>query len=295
MPPRSRTATASPRRRWRRCCLAKTATSPGSAPCLWEGKCYLGWAPHRPQAPASAKCTRDTVSRTRPRVFSIWAGRSSQTMRCFLLAVFAACATQAFVLPSRPAAVVTRCSAVSVPAVSMTSLDKKKKAANNKAKSARAVTKRFKATATGKLLRRRPFRQHILTKKHPLRKQKLRKCAAHPCPTHPPRPQRRPSPTLHMLASRPQTARHAHAHVPHLILTLALTLAAASQATLNLAVPALAAATHPSAAHVQNAVPSPTAPPPPTSDALPLSHAALLGTLAGRARWTRASSPPCRS
>ena len=96
-------------------------------------------------------------------------------MRCFLLAVFAACATQAFVLPSRPAAVVTRCSAVSVPAVSMTSLDKKKKAANNKAKSARAVTKRFKATATGKLLRRRPFRQHILTKKHPLRKQKLRK------------------------------------------------------------------------------------------------------------------------
>ena len=38
-----------------------------------------------------------------------------------LLAVFAACATQAFVLPSRPAAVVTWCSAVSVPAVSMTS------------------------------------------------------------------------------------------------------------------------------------------------------------------------------
>ena len=123
------------------------------------------------------------------------AARSSQTMRCFLLAVFAACATQAFVLPSRPAAAVTRCSAVSVPAVSMTSLDKKKKAANNKAKSARAVTKRFKATATGKLLRRRPFRQHILTKKHPLRKQKLRKCAAHPCPTHSPRPRRRPSPT----------------------------------------------------------------------------------------------------
>ena len=106
--------------------------------------------------------------------------RSSQTMRCFLLAVFAACATQAFVLPSRPAAAVTRCSAVSVPAVSMTSLDKKKKAMNNKAKSSRSVTKRFKATATGKLLRRRPFRQHILTKKHPLRKQKLRKYAAHP-------------------------------------------------------------------------------------------------------------------
>jgi len=98
----------------------------------------------------------------------------SQTMRCFLLVVLA-CASQAFVLPSRPAAVVTRCSAVSVPAVSMNSIDKKKKAANQKAKSSRSVTKRFKATATGKLLRRRPFRQHILTKKHPLRKQKLRK------------------------------------------------------------------------------------------------------------------------
>ena len=98
-------------------------------------------------------------------------------MRCFLLAVFAACATQAFVLPSRPAAVVSRCSAVSAPAVSMTSLDKKKKAMNNKAKSSRSVTKRFKATATGKLLRRRPFRQHLLTKKHPLRKQKLRTSA----------------------------------------------------------------------------------------------------------------------
>ena len=86
-------------------------------------------------------------------------------MRCFLLAVFAACATQAFVLPSRPAAVVTRCSAVSVPAVSMNSLDKKKKAMNQKAKSSRSVTKRFKATATGKLLRRRPFRQHLLTRR----------------------------------------------------------------------------------------------------------------------------------
>ena len=98
-----------------------------------------------------------------------------------------------------------------------------------------------------------------------------------------------------MLASRLQTARHAHAHVPHLILPLAFTLAAAPQATLSLAVPALAAATHPCATRVQSAAPSPTARPPPTPDALPLSHAALLGTLAGRARWTRASSPPCRS
>ena len=59
---------------------------------------------------------------------------------------------------------------------------KKKKKVNNKAKTSRSVTKRFKATATGKLLRRRPFRQHLLTKKHPLRKQKLRKCATPPFP-----------------------------------------------------------------------------------------------------------------
>mmetsp|Transcript_13030 Transcript_13030/g.29607 ORF Transcript_13030/g.29607 Transcript_13030/m.29607 type:complete len:121 (+) Transcript_13030:32-394(+) len=93
---------------------------------------------------------------------------------CSLLVLALACAARAFVLPAQPPAAVARCSAVSTPAVSMTSLDKKAKAAKNKAKSSSAVTKRFKPTATGKLLRRRPFRQHILTKKHPLRKQKLR-------------------------------------------------------------------------------------------------------------------------
>jgi len=105
-----------------------------------------------------------------------------------LLVVVLACAAQAFVLPAQPPAAVARCSAVSAPLVSMTSIDKKAKAAKLKAKSSRSVTKRFKATATGKLLRRRPFRQHILTKKHPLRKQKLRLCVAaisHPAPSAP--------------------------------------------------------------------------------------------------------------
>merc|ERR1719310_2181579 len=90
-----------------------------------------------------------------------------------LLLVVLACGAHAFILPTaRPAAVV-RASA-DRPTVGMTSLDKKAKSATRKVKSSRAVTKRFKATSPGKLLRRKPFRQHILTKKHPLRKQKLR-------------------------------------------------------------------------------------------------------------------------
>ena len=87
---------------------------------------------------------------------------------------------QGFVLPAaRPLAAATACSAA--PMISMTSADKKEKAKHIKAKSVSAATKRFKATATGKLLRRRPFKQHILTKKHPLKKQSLRKCAAPDC------------------------------------------------------------------------------------------------------------------
>eukprot|EP00965_Chrysotila_dentata_P038164 1268263-Pleurochrysis_carterae.AAC.4 len=62
--------------------------------------------------------------------------------------------------------------------LSMTSINKKAKAAKNKAKSSSAVTKRFKATATGKLLRHKAFRAHILTKKHPQRKQRLRRTSA---------------------------------------------------------------------------------------------------------------------
>jgi large subunit ribosomal protein L35 len=44
-----------------------------------------------------------------------------------------------------------------------------------KMKTRKAVKKRFKVTATGKLLRGRPGRRHILTKKSSDRKRKLRK------------------------------------------------------------------------------------------------------------------------
>ena len=112
-----------------------------------------------------------------------------------VLCLLATCA-QAFVLPAAQPATVARSCSVSLPTVSMTSLDKKEKAKHIKAKSSRSVTKRFKATSTGKLLRRRPFKQHILTKKHPQRKQKLNRCAsaarrpeqAPPARSRPPQP-----------------------------------------------------------------------------------------------------------
>jgi len=91
--------------------------------------------------------------------------------KALLLCLLATC-TQAFVLPAAQPGAVARSCSVAMP-ISMTSLDKKEKAKHIKAKSSRAATKRFKATSTGKLLRRRPFKQHILTKKHPQRKQKL--------------------------------------------------------------------------------------------------------------------------
>ena len=59
--------------------------------------------------------------------------------------------------------------------VTMTSLAKKARAAVKKLKSSKSVSKRFKVTATGKLLRHRAFKSHILTKKHPLRKQRMRR------------------------------------------------------------------------------------------------------------------------
>jgi large subunit ribosomal protein L35 len=43
-----------------------------------------------------------------------------------------------------------------------------------KQKSKRAATKRFKITGTGKVRRFRAFKSHILTKKHPKRKRRLR-------------------------------------------------------------------------------------------------------------------------
>lgn len=44
-----------------------------------------------------------------------------------------------------------------------------------KQKSSRAARKRFKVTGTGKVARRKAFKSHILTKKHPKRKRHLRK------------------------------------------------------------------------------------------------------------------------
>jgi large subunit ribosomal protein L35 len=43
-----------------------------------------------------------------------------------------------------------------------------------KTKSSRAARKRFKVTGTGKVMRYRGFKSHILTKKHPKRKRRLR-------------------------------------------------------------------------------------------------------------------------
>ena len=44
-----------------------------------------------------------------------------------------------------------------------------------KIKSKKAATKRFKVTGTGKFKYQRAYKQHILTKKSPKRKMKLRK------------------------------------------------------------------------------------------------------------------------
>ena len=100
-------------------------------------------------------------------------------LRIALLLAFLAAAAQGLVLgaPVGGLRVVTTQPsrlAASAP-LTMTSAGKKAKAKTRKVKSSSAITKRFKATASGKLLRRKAFRAHILTKKHPLRKQRLRR------------------------------------------------------------------------------------------------------------------------
>ncbi len=47
--------------------------------------------------------------------------------------------------------------------------------AKNKMKSHRGACKRFKLTGTGKLKRHKAYKSHILTKKSPKRKRRLRK------------------------------------------------------------------------------------------------------------------------
>lgn len=59
----------------------------------------------------------------------------------------------------------------------MTSADKKAKASVRKVKSSRAASKRFKVTATGKLLRRIAGKQHLLRKKRPQKLAALRRVA----------------------------------------------------------------------------------------------------------------------
>ena len=46
-----------------------------------------------------------------------------------------------------------------------------------KMKSKRALRKRIRLTGTGKLRRYKAYKRHILTKKHPKRKRRLRKAA----------------------------------------------------------------------------------------------------------------------
>ena len=85
-----------------------------------------------------------------------------------LLLLCAACA-QAFVVAPQPAVVVASraTAAVSPATISMTSKDKKAKAAKRKVKSYRSAAKRFKVTSTGKLLRHYAGKAHLLRKKRP--------------------------------------------------------------------------------------------------------------------------------
>jgi len=74
-----------------------------------------------------------------------------------------------------PVGVVRAASAMRVAPVEMTSIAKKAKAAKYKLKSQPAIVKRFKVTSTGKLMRHRAGKAHILTKKRPQRKQRLKR------------------------------------------------------------------------------------------------------------------------
>merc|ERR1719231_702970 len=92
-----------------------------------------------------------------------------------LLLVLAATCASCFVAPPAGALVVRPAVAPAASAVSMTSADKKAKAAKRKIKSSRAAAKRFKPTATGKLLRHYAGKAHLLRKKRPQHLAKLRR------------------------------------------------------------------------------------------------------------------------
>lgn len=95
-----------------------------------------------------------------------------------LLVVLCATVASAFMGPASALAVRPAAAAVSTAPladVSMTSANKKAKAANRKQKSCRAAAKRFKVTATGKLLRHYAGKAHLLRRKRPQHLQRLRR------------------------------------------------------------------------------------------------------------------------
>lgn len=95
--------------------------------------------------------------------------------RVVLLLLACVCGTHAFVLPAAPQGKLVSQPAVAPSTLTMTSLNKKAKAAQKKVKSSRAAAKRFKATSTGKLLRHYAGKAHLLRKKRPQKLAALRR------------------------------------------------------------------------------------------------------------------------
>jgi len=93
-----------------------------------------------------------------------------------VLASLALCAQALVLAPAAPA--LSRATSHSVRVledVSMTSVNKKAKAAKRKQKSCRSAVKRFKVTSTGKLLRHYAGKAHLMRKKRPQHLAKLRR------------------------------------------------------------------------------------------------------------------------
>jgi large subunit ribosomal protein L35 len=93
-----------------------------------------------------------------------------------VLGSLALCAQALVLVPAAP--VVSRATSHTLrlsEEVSMTSANKKAKAAQRKQKSCRAAAKRFKVTGTGKLLRHYAGKAHLLRKKRPQHLAKLRR------------------------------------------------------------------------------------------------------------------------
>lgn len=96
-------------------------------------------------------------------------------MKLFVLLAIAFGCAEAFMPVPRPAVAVHSVAVSPAAAITMTSVNKKAKAANRKMKSSRAAAKRFKVTATGKLLRHYAGKAHLLRRKRPQHKAHLRR------------------------------------------------------------------------------------------------------------------------